>query len=287
MPSLLFFKVPVRDILRFVSFPQAKKFDPTQVDLYTGGIFLGCEFGIVALFIWAVGLLAAGQSSTMTGTYAGQYTMEGFLNLRWKQWQRQLLTRSIAVLPTLFVTAYQGIENLTEMNDLLNVLMSLQLPFAIIPLLTFTSSKKIMGSFMNSLSSKITSSTISVAVIGVNMFFVGAFIKARVPHHWAAYLGVAVLVFAYLSFIAYLVWWHAQGRLRPRQPPAPSPISGLLDSVLTPGSGGGGGESVVAAVQGYYHLKLIHAQVTVPAPPVVEHTVDLVEIDGRTADAIF
>ncbi|VDL86978.1 unnamed protein product [Schistocephalus solidus] len=72
------------------------------------------------------------------------------------------------------------------------------------------------------------------------------------------------------------------GRLRPRQPPAPSPISGLLDSVLTPGSGGGGGESAVAAAQGDYHLKLIQAQVTVPAPPVVEHTVNLVEIDGRT-----
>uniref|UniRef100_A0A183T1C6 Beta-tubulin n=1 Tax=Schistocephalus solidus TaxID=70667 RepID=A0A183T1C6_SCHSO len=53
---------------------------------------------------------------------------------------------------------------------------------------------------------------------------------------------------------------------------------------LTPGSGGGGGESAVAAAQGYYHLKLIHAQVTVPAPPGVEHTVDLVEIDGRTAE---
>ncbi|VDL94495.1 unnamed protein product [Schistocephalus solidus] len=70
------------------------------------------------------------------------------------------------------------------------------------------------------------------------------------------------------------------GRLRPRQPPAPSPISGLLDSVLTPGLGRGGGESAVAAAQCYYHLKLIHAQV--PAPPGVEHTVDLIEIDGRT-----
>ncbi|VDM05174.1 unnamed protein product [Schistocephalus solidus] len=79
------------------------------------------------------------------------------------------------------------------------------------------------------------------------------------------------------------VWWHALGRFRLRQPPAPSPISGLLYSVLTPGSGGGGGESAVAAVQGFYHLKLIHTQVTVPAPPGVEHTVDLVEIDGRTA----
>ncbi|VDL99076.1 unnamed protein product [Schistocephalus solidus] len=78
------------------------------------------------------------------------------------------------------------------------------------------------------------------------------------------------------------VLWYAQGRLRPRQPPAPSPIPGLLDSVLTPGSGGGGGESAVAAAQGYNHLKLINAQVTVPAPSGVEHTVDLVEIDGPT-----
>ncbi|VDM04169.1 unnamed protein product [Schistocephalus solidus] len=70
------------------------------------------------------------------------------------------------------------------------------------------------------------------------------------------------------------VWWYAQGRLRSRQPPASSPASGFLDSVLTPGSGeGGGGESAVTAAQGYYHLKLIDVQVTVPAPPGVGHTV--------------
>ncbi|VDL92669.1 unnamed protein product [Schistocephalus solidus] len=63
------------------------------------------------------------------------------------------------------------------------------------------------------------------------------------------------------------VWWYAQWRLRPRQPPAPSPISGLLDSAMTPGSGGGGGESAVAAAQGYFHFKLNHALVTVPVPP--------------------
>ncbi|VDM02366.1 unnamed protein product [Schistocephalus solidus] len=70
------------------------------------------------------------------------------------------------------------------------------------------------------------------------------------------------------------VCWYAQVRLQQRQPPAPSPIFSLLDSVLTPGSGEGGGESAVAAAQGFYRLKLIHAQVTVPAPPGVEHTVD-------------
>ncbi|VDM05882.1 unnamed protein product [Schistocephalus solidus] len=68
------------------------------------------------------------------------------------------------------------------------------------------------------------------------------------------------------------VWWYAQGWLQPRQLSAPSPSFGLLDSVLKPGSGGGGGESAVAAAQGYCHLKLIHVQVTVAAPPGLEHT---------------
>ncbi len=76
--------------------------------LASQGVFLGCEFGVAALYVWAVGLLAAGQSSTMTGTYAGQYALEGFLNLRWKQWQRLLVTRSIAILPTLIVTFFEG-----------------------------------------------------------------------------------------------------------------------------------------------------------------------------------
>ncbi|VDL98529.1 unnamed protein product [Schistocephalus solidus] len=76
------------------------------------------------------------------------------------------------------------------------------------------------------------------------------------------------------------VCWYAQGRLRSCQPPVPSPISCLLDTVMTLGSGGGGGDCAVDSSQVYYRLKLIHAQVTVPAPPGVEHTVDLVVIDG-------
>ncbi|VDL95759.1 unnamed protein product [Schistocephalus solidus] len=79
------------------------------------------------------------------------------------------------------------------------------------------------------------------------------------------------------------VWWFTQWRLRPRQPPTSSPASGLLDSSMTPGSGGGG-ESAVDAAQVYYHFKLNPAQVPVPAPPSVEHTVDLVVIDGRNVD---
>ncbi|VDL55582.1 unnamed protein product [Hymenolepis diminuta] len=183
----------------------ARKFDPTQVDLYVGGVFLGCEFGILALYVWAVGLLAAGQSSTMTGTYAGQYAMEGFLNLKWKQWQRLLITRSIAILPTLIVTFLEGIENLTDMNDLLNVLMSVQLPFAVIPLLTFTNSRAIMGPFVNSIPSKVLSTAISLLVVAVNFFFVVMFVRSRLMKHPAAYIVVGILFCLYLSFIAYLV----------------------------------------------------------------------------------
>ena len=112
-----------------------------KADLFKGGIFLGCTFGVACTYIWAVGILASGQSSTMTGTYSGQFAMEGFLNLKWKRWQRVLLTRTIAMGPTFSLAYFSDIENLTGMNDILNALMSIQLPFAIIPTLTFTSSR--------------------------------------------------------------------------------------------------------------------------------------------------
>lgn len=103
-----------------------------EADLYKGGIFLGCAFGLFAMYIWAVGILAAGQSSTMTGTYAGQFAMEGFLNLQWARWKRVFFTRLIAIVPTFCVAYYSNIKDLTGMNDTLNAVMTLQLPFAVI-----------------------------------------------------------------------------------------------------------------------------------------------------------
>jgi natural resistance-associated macrophage protein 2 len=97
--------------------------DELDVDIYKGGIFLGCSFGAAALYIWAIGILAAGQSSTMTGTYSGQFAMEGFLNLKWKRWQRVLVTRAIAIIPTFLVAFYSQLEDVTKMNDYLNAVM--------------------------------------------------------------------------------------------------------------------------------------------------------------------
>ncbi|XP_032871615.1 natural resistance-associated macrophage protein 2-like isoform X3 [Amblyraja radiata] len=122
-----------------------------DVNIYKGGVVLGCCFGGAALYIWAIGILAAGQSSTMTGTYSGQFVMEGFLNLSWSRFARVLFTRSIAITPTLLVALFQDVERLTGMNDFLNVLQSMQLPFALIPILTFTSMTSVMHDFVNGL----------------------------------------------------------------------------------------------------------------------------------------
>lgn len=125
--------------------------DLISADLYKGGLFLGCTFGAIAMYIWGVGILAAGQSSTMTGTYAGQFSMEGFLNLQWPRWRRVLFTRMVAIVPTFLLAFFSRMDDLTRMNDILNAVMSLQLPFAAIPTIAFTSCVGIMGEFANGL----------------------------------------------------------------------------------------------------------------------------------------
>ncbi|KAF2346189.1 NRAMP family, partial [Trinorchestia longiramus] len=176
-----------------------------EADIYKGGVFLGCAFGAACLYIWGVGILAAGQSSTMTGTYVGQFAMEGFLNLRWKRWQRVLFTRTIAITPTFFIAFYQDVEQLSGMNDLLNALMSLQLPFALLPTITFTSSSKIMGDFTNGLFMKILACILSVVIISINLWFVVSAIQSGMEGLWWQYLIIAIGGIFYFALIGYLV----------------------------------------------------------------------------------
>lgn len=175
-----------------------------DVDIYRAGVFLGCEYGNIPLYIWAIGILAAGQSSTMTGTYSGQFVMEGFLNLKWARWKRVLLTRCIAIAPTLFITIYSDIQNLSKMNDYLNALMSLQLPFALFPTLIFTSSKGVMGDFQNGIVNKVIITLLGITVIGINLYFVEQFTTEKLPNHWAVYLALALYILFYVCFVFYL-----------------------------------------------------------------------------------
>ena len=173
-------------------------------DLYSGGVFLGCTYGTAAMYVWAVGVLAAGQSSTMTGTYAGQFAMEGFLDLQWAKWQRVLFTRSIAITPTFFIAFYQRIDDLSGMNDLLNCLMSLMLPFAVIPTITFTSNRKIMGDFANGAVSRAFSVLLSLLVVAVNTYFVIDYVnKLGITNAWFI-LFLVVFGVVYLLFCLYL-----------------------------------------------------------------------------------
>ncbi|TKC52648.1 hypothetical protein EI555_004504, partial [Monodon monoceros] len=168
------------------------------------GVVLGCYFGPAALYIWAVGILAAGQSSTMTGTYSGQFVMEGFLNLKWSRFARVILTRSIAIIPTLLVAVFQDVEHLTGMNDFLNVLQSLQLPFALIPILTFTSLRPVMSEFANGIGWRIAGGILVLIVCSINMYFVVVYVQEL--GHVALYVVAAVVSIAYLSFVFYLGW---------------------------------------------------------------------------------
>jgi len=103
----------------------------------------------VASTLFAVALLAAGQSSTITGTLAGQVVMEGFMHWRIQPWVRRLITRSLAILPAVFIIGLRGDSSVTDLLTLSQVVLALQLPFAMFPLLHFTSSRKRMGPWKN------------------------------------------------------------------------------------------------------------------------------------------
>jgi manganese transport protein len=104
----------------------------------------------LASTLFALALLASGQNSTLTGTLAGQIVMEGFLQIRLRPWIRRLVTRSIAILPAILVIGIAGEGKLTSLLILSQVVLSFQLPFAVIPLVKFTSERGKMGPFTNS-----------------------------------------------------------------------------------------------------------------------------------------
>jgi manganese transport protein len=124
----------------------------------------------LASTIFAVALLASGQNSTLTGTLAGQIVMEGFLNIRLRPWLRRLITRLIAIVPAVIVTAISGERGSTDLLVLSQVILSLQLSFAVIPLVLFTSDRTKMGEFANALWIKILAWSVAVIIAALNAY---------------------------------------------------------------------------------------------------------------------
>lgn len=124
----------------------------------------------VASAIFALALLASGQSSTITATLAGQIVMEGFLNLRLKPWVRRLATRLLAIIPALISILWFGESSTSGLLIFSQVVLSLQLSFAVVPLVMFTSNRHLMGEFVNSWWLKILSSFVALVIITLNVW---------------------------------------------------------------------------------------------------------------------
>ena len=155
--------------------------------------------GGAAATCFALALLASGQSSTITGTLAGQIVMEGFLRIRIQPWLRRLITRMLAIVPAVIIITYTGGEHTVKMLVISQVVLSMQLPFAIFPLVMITSSKKHMGQFVNPTWVKVAGFVICFLITGLNI----KLLWDTLGWEWVA-LGLAVMA----AFAAWVRWGY-------------------------------------------------------------------------------
>ncbi|HNL83832.1 MAG TPA: Nramp family divalent metal transporter, partial [Chitinophagales bacterium] len=124
----------------------------------------------LASVLFAVALLASGQNSTLTGTLSGQIVMEGFVNLRLRPWLRRLITRLLAIIPAMGVAVYYGESGTGKLLVFSQVVLSMQLSFAVVPLIRFTGNTTLMGKFVNKPLTKILAWIIALIIISLNAF---------------------------------------------------------------------------------------------------------------------
>ncbi|KAL4328420.1 metal transporter Nramp6 [Arachis duranensis] len=183
-----------------------------DLDLNKASFLLRNVLGKWSSKLFAIALLASGQSSTITGTYAGQYVMQGFLDLRLKPWIRNMLTRCLAITPSLVVALIGGSSGAGELIIIASMILSFALPFALIPLLKFTSSKTKMGEHVNSLMIASVTWMIGSLIMTINIYYlISSFIKlllhAKMKMVGKVFVGILGFsgVAVYLAGIAYLV----------------------------------------------------------------------------------
>ncbi len=167
--------------------------------------FLGTK---LAPTLFAVALIAAGQSSTITGTLAGQIVMEGYLHLRINPWIRRLMTRLIAIIPALLVILINGEKNIDSLLIFSQVILSLQLGFAVIPLILFVSDKKTMGDFVIKPLTQVLAWLITSILVYLNLRMVteqaGNYFVTSDNIFWKALIIMGGLLFVALLIIAFV-----------------------------------------------------------------------------------
>ena len=171
---------------------------------------------VLASTLFAVALLVAGQSSTITGTLAGQMVMEGFVRLRMSPVMRQLFTRSLAIVPAVAVLFHSGDDGVLQLLVLSQVVLSLQLPFAIVPLIRFTSATPIMGDFASPPWLRRLAGAAALVIVGLNAWLV---LRAVAPDGALAEAGAGRFVLATLALLcSALLAWIAFSPLRALPP---------------------------------------------------------------------
>nr|BAX56220.1 metal transporter [Oryza barthii] len=182
-----------------------------NLSLDTSSFLLKNVLGKSSAIVYGVALLASGQSSTITGTYAGQYIMQGFLDIRMRKWLRNLMTRTIAIAPSLIVSIIGGSRGAGRLIIIASMILSFELPFALIPLLKFSSSKSEMGPHKNSIYIIVFSWFLGLLIIDINMYFlstsfVGWLIHNDLPKYANVLVGAAVFPFmlVYIVAVVYL-----------------------------------------------------------------------------------
>jgi manganese transport protein len=188
----------------------------------------------IAPIAFAVALLASGQSSTITGTLAGQIIMEGFLNLRIRPWLRRLITRLMAVIPAVLVIVYFGENSTGAMLVLSQVVLSLQLPFAIIPLIHAVADKRRMGEFSIRPWLQIAAWVVAAVILSLNIKLVldqiGTWVTDAGSNAWA--VQITVIPFT-LAVGALLVYVSLQPWLRGRTARKAGQVGGIHHPAAT------------------------------------------------------
>eukprot|EP00253_Pinus_taeda_P001329 PITA_01329 len=182
-----------------------------NLDLNASAFLLKQVLGNWSSTVFAVALLASGQSSTITGTYAGQYVMQGFLNMKMRPWLRNLITRCIAIVPSLIVSLISGSSGSGKLIIISSMILSFELPFVLIPLLKFTSSQIKMGPHKNSITTLVSAWAIGCCIIGINIYYLSTefgkwLIHNSLPKVASVFIGLLVfpLMVLYLAGILYL-----------------------------------------------------------------------------------
>jgi manganese transport protein len=175
---------------------------------------------VVASKLFGIALFCSGQSSTLTGTMAGQIIMEGFLNIRIQPWLRRLVTRLLAIVPAFVVIWISGNSGTLKLLILSQVVLNLQLPFAIVPLLHFTNDRQRMGPFASGLWLRLGGWATAAIVVGLNLWLGGQTIRdwVRDSGQWAP-LVWTVCVAVCGGLLALLTWITVQPYRRPAAKP--------------------------------------------------------------------